>query len=216
VGKYFAAIALVVGLIVGTTTFAGAEDWAVKASFTDACSCNLSCPCVYGSPPTQGFCEGNGLVEVKKGHYGDVNLDGVSAVVTYHMGGDGTWAKYYVSDKASDPQMKAMSKLIPAALGFLDGARVLTVEKAPVTAKRADSQVSFSVPASTAAIERVQGIDGKPIMVQHLPAKGFPSPEFIDYTLYKSVELTHSAANGGFSHSGKSAHTSEIDASSKN
>jgi hypothetical protein len=216
VGKYFAAIALIVGLVASTTTFAGSEDWAVKANFTDACSCNPSCPCVYGSPPTQGFCEGNGLVEVEKGHYGDVNLDGVSAVVTYHMGPNGAWTKYYVSDKASDKQVKAMSKLIPACFGFLGGAKVLTVEKASLNVNRTGSQVKFSVPASTVEIEMVQGADGKPITVQNLPAQGFPGPHMIDYTLYKTVELTHSGSEGGFSHSGTSGHTARIDEQSKN
>ncbi len=216
VGKYFAVIALVVGLIAGATTFSVAEDWAAKASFTDACSCNPSCPCVYGSPPTQGFCEGNGLVEVNKGHYGDVNLDGVSAVVTYHMGADGTWTKYYVSDKASDQQVKAMSKLIPAAFGFLGGAKVLAVEKAPLSVKRTESRVNFSVPASTVELEMVKGADGKPITVQNLPAQGFPGPHMIDYTLYKTVELTHNGSEGGFNHSGTSGNTSRIDVQSKN
>ena len=50
-----------------------ANEWAIHADYTESCSCNPSCPCVFGSPSTHGFCEGNNLIQVKKGHYGDVD-----------------------------------------------------------------------------------------------------------------------------------------------
>jgi hypothetical protein len=190
-----------------------ADDWSLKGRFTDACSCNAACPCVFGSPPTQGFCEGNGLVEIEKGSYGDVSLDGVAAVVTYHMGAEGTWTKYYVSDKASDEQMKAMSQLLPAALGFLGGADVRAVEKAAVKVERSDGQVVFSVPASTTHLEKILSAEGAPITIENLPAKGFPGPPFLDYTLYRTVELKHAGGKGAFRHSGTSGHTTRIDVS---
>jgi len=216
VGKLFTTLALVIGLSAGTAAIAGADDWAVNADFTDACSCNASCPCIYGSPPTQGFCEGNALIEVKKGHYGDVNLDGVSAVVTYHMGADGAWSKYYVSDKASDSQAKALSKLVPPALGFLSGAKVLSVEKAPIDVERTASMVKYSGPVSSVELQLMTNADGKPIRVDNLPAKGFPGPKYIDFTQYRTVELVHKDGEGAFSHARTSGFTTKISASSKN
>jgi hypothetical protein len=34
-----------------------AQDWAINADYTESCSCNPACPCLFGSPSTLGYCE---------------------------------------------------------------------------------------------------------------------------------------------------------------
>ena len=58
--------------------------WSIKADYTDACSCAPSCPCLFGSGPTLGHCEGITLVEIESGHYGDVGLDGIKVLPGSH------------------------------------------------------------------------------------------------------------------------------------
>jgi hypothetical protein len=87
----------------------GAE-WSVNADYTDACCCQPSCPCLFGSSPTLGYCEGVTLVEFKEAHYGDVRLDGIKVAAVYR---GGTWIKFYVSDNADEEQTKAAVKLLP-------------------------------------------------------------------------------------------------------
>lgn len=200
-------------LFAGFGATAHAADWSLKGRFTDSCSCDAACPCVFASPPTKGFCEGNALVEVKKGAYGDVNLDGVSAVVTYHMGPDGAWNEFYVTDAASNKQVKAMTHLLPAAFEFLGGGEIKTVATAPIRVDRSESYVEFSVPASSSRIEKVLNAGGQPITMEGLPAKGFPGPAFHEYTLYRAVELNHEGEKGAFHHSGTNGHTANIDVS---
>jgi hypothetical protein len=43
--------------------------WSVKARYTDTCSCQATCPCFFGSPPTLGHCEGITLVGIETGHF---------------------------------------------------------------------------------------------------------------------------------------------------
>ena len=49
-------------------------EWVLKADYVDACSCDLACPCLFGGSPTHGYCKGASLVEIKEGHYGQVDF----------------------------------------------------------------------------------------------------------------------------------------------
>ena len=39
--------------------------WSIQADYTDTCSCAPTCPCLFGSAPTMGFCEGLTLIEIE-------------------------------------------------------------------------------------------------------------------------------------------------------
>src|SRR5207247_640152 len=51
--------------------------WHFTAEYIEACSCNLFCPCFFYSRSDKDFCEFNNAIQVKRGHYGDVKLDGM-------------------------------------------------------------------------------------------------------------------------------------------
>jgi hypothetical protein len=66
----------------------GSVDWAMNATIIDGCSCQMLCPCIFGSPATVGSaathqheghrsCYFNAVFRVNKGHYGKVSLDGL-------------------------------------------------------------------------------------------------------------------------------------------
>ena len=66
----------------------GSVDWAMNATIIDGCSCQVLCPCIFGSPATVGSaathqhkghrsCYFNAVFRVNKGHYGKVSLDGL-------------------------------------------------------------------------------------------------------------------------------------------
>ena len=103
---------------------APAPDWHITATVAESCSCAVSCSCNFGRMP----CEGNRLISISKGHFGDVDLAGVAFIVTFDMR---NWSKIYVSDKVSDKQIAAVEALLPIAFaGFRNG--MLSLQKAPV------------------------------------------------------------------------------------
>ena len=66
----------------------GSVDWAMNATIIDGCSCQLLCPCIFGSPATVGShathehaglmsCYFNAAFRVNQGHQGKVTLDGL-------------------------------------------------------------------------------------------------------------------------------------------
>jgi hypothetical protein len=198
---------LALGLLAIVPASAGAADWAVKGDYVESCSCAPACPCHFGSSPTLGHCEGGGLLEIKEGHYGDVRLDGISVVNIVRIG---EWVKYYVSDNATDEQVKAVEPLMGAVFGYLRDMKPLSIEKAPVSVERTATTVKFSVPTSTVEIEMMKGRNGKPIKIQNLPFSYLK-----DHTQYKSVTNTHESKDKKFSYSGTNGLTSKVDVVSK-
>jgi hypothetical protein len=194
-------------ITVAMTASVVAQDWAIKGDYTESCNCNVVCPCLFGSPPTQDYCEGSGLFEIKKGRYGDVSLDGVSFVWTFRMG---NWIKYYVNEDVSDEQAKAVEPIMAALFDLPKEWKVLSSEKVPVSIERTATKVKFSVPASVVEIEMMEGRAGNPIKIENLPA-----PFLMDYTQFKSVKNSHKSEDKEFSYSGTNGFASKVDASSK-
>src|SRR5881275_2369991 len=120
-----AAIAVVLAAL--TVPRAAAPTWHITATVAESCSCTVSCPCNFGGEPNRNPCEGNRLIAIKSGHYGDVDLANVAFIVTFQMRG---WSKIYVSDRVSDHQKDAVEALLPIAFaGFHRG--MLSFAKAP-------------------------------------------------------------------------------------
>lgn len=207
-------VSLVFGLVLITAlplTSLSAE-WSVKANYAESCSCAPSCPCVFGSKPTRGFCDGTSLVEITKGHYGDVNLDGITIISAF---GTGKWVKYYVSENATEQQVKVVDKLMPAMFGYHKSAKVLAIDKAPLSVKRTTTNLKYSAPATAVEIERMKGADGGPIKLTNLPVQGFPAPAFLEAEQYKSVSLGHQGQDKNFNYSGTNGFVAKIDAKGK-
>lgn len=185
---------------------AATPNWHVTATVAESCSCDISCPCNFGSNPTRMPCDGNRLISIKAGHYEDVDLSGVAFLITFTLRG---WSKIYVSDRATARQTAAVEALLPIAFaGFHRG--MLSFKQVPITMEIAEKRVTFSGPESSVDMEVMRGIDGKPVKVLNLP-----NPAYQDYTQYRSVVLRHESADHRFSYSGTTGFTSTMDVGSK-
>ena len=203
--KLFAGISI--GLLTLTAPPRAAEpNWHLTATVAESCSCTISCPCNFGGEPNRNPCEGNRLIAIKSGHYEDVDLAGVSFLVTFTMR---SWSKIYVSDKVSEKQMAAVEALLPIAFaGFHRG--MLSFTKAPITMDITEKRVRFSGPESSVDMEVMSGFGGKPVKIMNLP-----NPAYQDYTQYKSVVHKHASDKTTWSHSGTNGFTSTMEAGSK-
>lgn len=87
-------------------------DWAMQGVELTNCNCSWGCPCQFNGTPTQGHCRGLIFVQIDKGHFGDVKLDGVrwGALVAWpgaiHLG-KGKF-QTIVDDKAAPKQRAAI------------------------------------------------------------------------------------------------------------
>ncbi len=199
-----ACLVALVGLVAPSR--AVAQEWHLKATVAESCSCNVSCPCNFGSEPTRMPCDGNRLIAIESGHYGDVDLGGVAFLITFTMR---DWSKIYVSDAVTDGQMAAVEALLPIAFaGFHRG--MLSFTKAPITMEITTDRVTFSGPESSVDMEVMRGFGGEIVKVLNLP-----SAVFQNYTQYRSVSHQHDSEEHDFSYSGTTGFTSTMEVGSQ-
>jgi hypothetical protein len=52
-------------------------EWSMEGVEIVNCSCNCGCPCQFNQLPTHGYCRAHSFVQIERGHFGDVPLDGL-------------------------------------------------------------------------------------------------------------------------------------------
>src|ERR1700721_2655090 len=77
-------------------------DFDMTASYIEACSCDMFCPCYFNTHSTNHmddhhmdahFCRANLVLKVDKGHYKETKLDGAKAWIATALGGAWTRGK---------------------------------------------------------------------------------------------------------------------------
>jgi hypothetical protein len=57
--------------------------WRIAGEEISTCNCAWGCPCQFNALPTSGRCEALVAVQIKQGHFGSVDLGGVSFAAAY-------------------------------------------------------------------------------------------------------------------------------------
>ncbi|MEW6755670.1 MAG: DUF1326 domain-containing protein [Candidatus Latescibacterota bacterium] len=185
-------VALAVGVGGAAAAAAAAEpDWAVNATIIEACSCPMFCQCYFNPKPAEHagheghggghFCRFNNALQVTRGNYGSVKLDGAKFWVAGDLGGDFSqgqmdWA-VLTFDPAVTPQQR---EGIQAILGHVypvkwnsftvapDAAMEWTANADRATARLAGGQVAEVV------LARHPGNTSDPIVISNLKYWGVP------------------------------------------
>jgi len=98
------ALCLVAGIAVaqygkpaGTKPAAAKPDFMITASYIEACSCDMFCPCYFNTHSTahgnEHYCRANLVLKVDQGHYRDVKLDGAKVWISTDLGSDWSTGK---------------------------------------------------------------------------------------------------------------------------
>jgi len=82
--------------------------WRLQGKLSEACTCSVPCTCNFGEAPSPNhYCWAIFSLDIEKGHYGDVKLDGL------HLAG-GNAAKgsvWYIDDQAAPAQAAALREI---------------------------------------------------------------------------------------------------------
>jgi hypothetical protein len=150
------------------------EPWSLKASYIEACSCELFCPCYFNTHPDKDYCKFNNVIKIEKGHYGNVKLDGMKLWMAGDLGGDfskGEMKSVYFTFEPSatqeqvDAALKVFAKIYPAKFKDqgVDRAPIVWEKKGKTAhAKLGDGQAEVTLSVVT-------GNDGKsPVVIKNL------------------------------------------------
>ena len=84
-------------------------DWYIEAKSFGNCNCDWGCSCQFESLPTQGNCRGFEAFRIERGHFGDVRLEGLKAVIIYAWPGaifEGNGEMVAVIDERADAKQR--------------------------------------------------------------------------------------------------------------
>jgi hypothetical protein len=151
------------------------------------------------------------LLEIREGHYGQVDLAGVTVLAVYNSG---KWIKFFVSENATKAQTDAVVELLPVAEGFFE-APVREVRILPIPVERTENKVTITAEGTRVELEQIRNAKGEPIRILGLPAKGFPGLPYLDHTQYRTVALNHLSEGEAFEFFGSNEYTAKIDDSSE-
>ena len=100
--------------------------WQLRAQMTEACSCNLFCPCWFAVKDfmvmDQGWCAGSLVFEIQDGRAEGIDLAGRTVVMLVDFpgptmfDGNGT-ARVLIDDKASTEQVRELSAIFQGQKG---------------------------------------------------------------------------------------------------
>ncbi len=92
-----------------------ASQWSIECDYMESCNCDFGCSCNFSGFPNYGNCEALVGFHIRKGHYGDVKLDGLDFIYAaswpkaIHEGG-GTM-RAYITERASAAQREALANI---------------------------------------------------------------------------------------------------------
>lgn len=97
-------------------------EWRIVGDEVGTCNCDWACPCQFNDlSPTHGFCEALTTVVIKEGHFGEVDLSGVTFIEVFHWDGPvhlGGGSRMHVFDPSTtDAQREAITAITSGAHG---------------------------------------------------------------------------------------------------
>jgi hypothetical protein len=165
-----------------------APAWNISGQYFETCSCDFICPCILGqmaARPTKGSCTFAMAMQIERGSYGNVLLDGIAFVVLVYTPEEmakGNWSVGLVIDeRANAEQREAVTAIASGAAGGpmapLSGliGRFLGAEQAPIRIDH--SGLNFAVKAGNLvemAVEGQKGIDPSATEPMFLENTGHP------------------------------------------
>ena len=62
-------------------------EWQITGDELASCNCDWGCPCQFNARPTHGHCQAVLAFQIKKGHFGETQLDGLKVAGLYALPG---------------------------------------------------------------------------------------------------------------------------------
>jgi hypothetical protein len=100
--------------------------WAISGSYLESCNCEAICPCRRiggrsGGRSTYGICLGALSCAVERGHFGDVDLAGLGAVLVLRFSDDelgSPWTFFpYVDERGDERQREVLARILTGEEG---------------------------------------------------------------------------------------------------
>jgi hypothetical protein len=154
--------------------------WQLNGDYFEACNCEITCPCIFLSPPTGSDCTVLLAWHIDKGKFGDTKLNGLNVALAAYSPGHMQKVKWkaglYLDSTANQSQADALGQIYggkhggtPAGLAPFIG-EMLGAKKVPINYKISGKRRSLDIPKVTGLeVEDVEGPNGKVSSIENSP-----------------------------------------------
>ena len=157
-----------------------AEAWSMVGQYFEACNCNVACPCVFLSDPTEGFCTVMLAYHIERGNSGTHSLDGMNFALAVFCRGNmlsNKWeAAVYLDRRANESQRKALETIVSGQAGGVFAAlapfitKVHGVRSVPIEFHVDGAVRSMKIPdIAEVRVRSLPGPEGKDVKVLNPP-----------------------------------------------
>lgn len=196
-----AAVSYVPGYQLMATESSSRTDWRIEGDYVEACNCDAICQCIAMQPPDDDVCTASFLFDVLEGHYGDVDLGGVSVglLVSTEEGvmfaPETAWdVVLLVDETADDDQRDAIETIYFGRAGGIFApvaeAHVRSADVAPVPIRFSRDGADFSVEIGDVLAVETSGASG----FNRDPGTVSPHPLTADHEMHTGVSRTATVA----------------------
>ena len=174
-------------------------DFDMTASYIEACSCDMFCPCYFNTHSTnhmamgehhaeEHYCRANLVLKVDKGHYKDTKLDGAKVWLSSDLGSDwstgkDSWMVITYEAGATPAQKAALNDIVGQLMSAIKWTRVKTDTAA----------FSWNIDTKT-GVAVAKRDDGKAEVVLERVKGDNPSDEVV----IKNLHYWNAQSNDGF------------------
>lgn len=160
----------------------------VEGAYFEACSCAVSCPCVFLAPATEDACDVFLAWRIDRGEKDGLDLSGLNAALAVHTPKqmtDGNWrVALYLDDRGTSEQREALGAIFSGQAGghLANLAPLITevtgVEAVPIAFESLNGQRSVRVGnVLTVRAEQSVGMDGQnPTVITNPPLGAVTQP----------------------------------------
>ena len=178
-------------------------EWEIQGLEVINCNCNFGCPCQFNSLPSHGHCRAHMWMEIEKGHFGDVKLDGTRFGVVAAWPGaihQGNGTHQVIVDDRTTPEQRAALETIAKGKETEPGKVVWFIYAAmsktflPTLTARIDLKADMDARESTVSVPGV--MEGSVAPIKN-PVTGLPHRARINLPMgieYRQAEVASGTA----------------------
>lgn len=110
--------------------------WEIKGQSFANCNCDWGCPCQFNALPTHGDCRALTAMRISKGHFGDVQLDGIAFAWLLEWPGavhEGNGTQQVIVDASATEEQRAAVEAIVHGRESVEGANFFHVFNSTMT-----------------------------------------------------------------------------------
>ena len=155
-------------------------EWSMQGAQVSQCNCNIGCPCQFNALPSHGHCRAYVFVQIERGHFGDIQLDGLRWGGLFAWPGPihlGNGTAMVVVDPLASPEQQAAIEAVASGQETDPGSLITQVFSTTLSkvlpTQRSPIDLAIDYPGRAARVKVAGLVEGSAESIKN-PITGLP------------------------------------------